>query len=426
MIPGYNLTDDPQPKSQPKVIGTGQDNPSSETKSLYTPTVVVGLPSDTDLAQITALWYLPSVWTKEDGSRVLTVPSIGPSPGDDVRRYDRDNDLEIVSNFDGEAYPHVAPYELRGRRAIFTRFGKFAQATYIRQKFRNLDRHSLQFVHLNCWKHWKDIPSSAGPLIVVKSENGARGISHLFFTTSLTTPSRVGQCLAELRQNGETLSRPDVPAEDLSTNMLAIMNAGVPEDKGPAAIFPRRGDKHLNEGYLQLMSGSNVWQEVQQDIVAEFRVITDHRGHPTYFLRRDRNCVDEGMVLRSGETNARIAMARGNNAKIDSWGIVAGQTDAPTDKSSTTGLSWLRTYLCVDFPSDGGALLKTELAAGVVKGIQSLDLPLHALDIYVTSDYRWGIFEFCPQFGTASVPNSFLHDISKAFIEETVDKLQRQ
>ena len=415
LIGGYgSLSQKPVSAQQPE---------TAETKSVYTPTVLIKMPNECDLFHVTALWYLPSVWKTVGVERFVTVPSGVVSADGDPRRYEDSCDLEIVFDASDDSHPQTEPYELRGNQIVFTRFGKFAQADYIKRKLRAVGQQDLRFTYLNCWKHWKDIPSYAGSVMVVKSENGARGISHLFFSTELTTPSRVGQCLTELRNGGQTLAHPDSEPQDRSAFMLSVLNANLPEGKGPAAIFPQKGDSRLNEGYHQLLSGPTVWQEVRQDIVAEFRVITDQRGFPSYFLRRDRNLDDESLTLYDGKKNVRIGMARGNTAKVNSWMVISKETDRVANDPP----SWIRQYLCMDFANDAYGLVEstrdTALTEAILKGINALNLPLHALDIYLTADHRWGIFEFCPQFGTASVPNTFLHSIGKAFIEETAEKV---
>jgi hypothetical protein len=46
-----------------------------------------------------------------------------------------------------------------------------------------------------------------------------------------------------------------------------------------------------------------------------------------------------------------------------------------------------------------------------------VNLSLFALDIFITKDGGWGIFEFSPEFGTNSVPNGLCFEESKRFIE---------
>ena len=55
-----------------------------------------------------------------------------------------------------------------------------------------------------------------------------------------------------------------------------------------------------------------------------------------------------------------------------------------------------------------GAGLDANIESQVITLLSNMKIPLHSVDLFVTEDGKWGIFEYAYEFGTKAVPTEQL------------------
>lgn len=107
----------------------------------------------------------------------------------------------------------------------------------------------------------------------------------------------------------------------------------------------------------------------------EWRVMTDYRGRPSLVVERKFHMSEAG-----------FKQARGNGL----------------DKVKALTLT--------------RSTIPKEIQKELTKLIIQCKLPLHSLDVFMTKEGNWGLFEGCPEFGHTSLPDGWVCDQGKKFI----------
>lgn len=334
-----------------------------------------------DSVNITALGNLPTLW--RSGSDTYTVFS-----GTPTRQI---VDGEYLSNTDYSIRHHVqnhdywcAPYSLGGGGCDFTRMKKSYQQAWLRD---NIDQ--ADFLPIPTWSDPRSASIKPSTVYLIKPEHGARGIGTMVFNTDFTTPAK----LIKMLNTSETAYR----SKD-GTNWQQVQETFELSLKGgdvngfSIANYVSKRDKYPGEGIEALLSGEGmVLQEQVEGIVAEYRFITNEDGKVVYAIRRTITPV---VTHHSG-----INFSQG-----------CGNNEHPRDAAVGSDLEEL--YL-------------TSTLHTAVQGVNNLKLPLHSFDIFIKPRHegaiaRWGIFEFCPQFGVEAVPIRIITEAGKRFVEKMV------
>lgn len=195
--------------------------------------------------------------------------------------------------------------------------------------------------------------------VLMKPAGAARSLGQVLFNQEFTIPDAVRTELS--------LSR---SADNLVDRLAKL----------PGNPIYSRGHEHRDEeGYSQLKHDP-IFQEYAENITHEFRIITGHDGMPCISMDRKREAVDE--------------MA----------GYFIPQK-AP-DKFSTNDLQRM-------FP-------KVDEQLRIF--LQRANLPLHSLDIFVTRDGQWGIFEFSTEFSGCEYRPAVIQEEARKYISKYIVK----
>lgn len=259
------------------------------------------------------------------------------------------------------------------RLFINRRYNKIEQALRINQFVdtqANKNKSSFSnFYKVRSWAHRQPYGVShlvpAGGRVVVKPCDGARGIGQFLVDTTKIPLIVFVEALDLYRE--DRLSKEAFFAE---------------LDKYPEAYkYAVAGEKSEDEGLKALRSQDFVIQSFVDNVVAEYRLITDHNGDITYCQQRTIRKTDTGFSQATGsESNSLLASD------------VVPITDV-LNKQSHKDLN--------------------QLGREVIG-------PLSSIDLFVTEDGKWGIFEYCNQFGIKGIPYPITLDLHKRFIEKLI------
>jgi len=279
---------------------------------------------------------------------------------------------ETVFNFDvyisgKRGFDPILVSAPRHRLIVVPRHTKSVQAALLQKAVADFDgtpQHG--FRHVPTWINgWggRNYPCSTDRM-VVKPGDGARGIGQFTVSTQNVNMDYFLKQLNKLVEGEHTQEKLD--------EFLSQFNGNVKYHTG-SENFPLEGLGALKEDEI-------VVQEVIENIVKEYRVITDKNSRPAYWQERRR------------PVGQNFPQATGGGAIIDHNALI----------------------MLVDIPSCINVALLEHLCRNVIG-------PLSSIDLFVTGDGSWGIFEYCNQFGISGVPQDVAFNLHAEFMQDIVD-----
>jgi len=186
--------------------------------------------------------------------------------------------------------------------------------------------------------------------VVVKPLDGARGIGQFLIDPTVIPLSVIVDLL-------DTFRRDQITREDVLKKLHKF---------DPQLKYATAGEKYEGEGFDAIKSQGFCVQDHINNIKSEYRLITGHNGEIVYCQRRSiRSQTEDGFRQATG---------------------------SETNSAKGTDIMSINDVLSAD---DREALL--ELTTTVIG-------PLSSIDLFITMDNKWGIFEYCNQFGIKGVP----------------------
>lgn len=209
----------------------------------------------------------------------------------------------------------------------------------------------------------RSFPNVTGK-VVIKPQDGARGIGQFVVDTLYINLHQFNKSLDKYLEGEHT--------EEAFQKFLDGF-------KGHVSYYSRDEDKP-GEGLECLKEQGAIVQSFIPDVTAEYRVITGAGGEPVYFQKR-----------RFRDENSAYPQATGGGDIID----VDARCTNPLAKDVEANA--LFQYLC-----------------------RNVIGPLNSIDLFITHDGHWGIFEFCNQFGVTGIPAGIAENIHAKFMENVV------
>lgn len=229
--------------------------------------------------------------------------------------------------------------------------------------------------------------------VIIKPLHGARGIGQIFFSKERTfslvsfmkefkaqrNPRQVYSLIQDYKiRHGADNIRFELG--DKKHNACITSDASV--DNDVLEDYQHNQNEIENDEGLKLLLEAFYIQEYVP-VHVEFRLLTDHDGDIAYVQQRD-------LVTR------HFPQATGSNG--DEF-----NNQHAMDKF------WLKGCLGKEYS------FLEKLAKKVVG-------PLNSLDVFVTVDGQWGVFEYCNQFGIEGVPKPFAYKLHEEFIKNFIIK----
>jgi len=273
-------------------------------------------------------------------------------------------DILITGQANGDGVNEHVPEH---RICRIPRHKKFTQAVKLQQAVAAYGQQEPTcFLNIPTWFNgWggRNYPCAI-EWMVVKPNDGARGIGHFTVATAYVNMDYFLKAMNKLLEGEHTQENFDAFIESF---------AGKVE-------YHTGGENYPFEGLESLKTDGVVVQSVIQNIGKEYRVITDKDCEPSYFQER-----------RSRDPESKYPQATGGGAVID-IGMIKTHDDLP----SCINMDLLR-HLC-----------------------KKVIGPMSSIDIFVTNDGYWGIFEYCNQFGISGVPQDYIFNLHATFVESLV------
>ena len=185
--------------------------------------------------------------------------------------------------------------------------------------------------------------------VVIKPLDGARGIGQFLVDPAMIPLTVVVDVL-------DGLVRGRVEIDDVLPTLRKF---------DPTFEYATSGEREENEGLHAIKSQGFCIQDYVPKIKLEYRLLTGQDGEIAYCQRRD---------IRS-KNNTGFAQATGSEA------------------NSAKG--------------DDIVAIRDVLSGSDLQGLQEMARlvgPLSSIDLFITEDEKWGIFEYCNQFGMKGVP----------------------
>lgn len=205
-------------------------------------------------------------------------------------------------------------------------------------------------------------PEIAGR-VVVKPTDGARGIGQIVADMDKVTPA----ALMIL-----------IKSADDKENFLSNIEALAPH------VEYHIGHGELEEGLTSLVEQGFFVQQQVPDVSEEFRLILDKDSTVAMSFKRKRD-----LKPLDPERNA-------------------------FEYKQATGVTYFReeTKPCGEYAL---SIHREEIEML----LKELNIPLNSVDLFFTSSGKWGIFEYCPQFGTEGIDQQ----IMEPFLRQQIEKL---
>ena len=130
------------------------------------------------------------------------------------------------------------------------------------------------------------------------------------------------------------------------------------------------------------MKASRAFFKYIPNVAKEYRIITGHDSKPIYVIERKRvNSIEDSDSYQE---------------------IVYLQAQSDEVYKSKRTLQ--------------GAGISASIESQVVILLSTMKIPLHSVDLFVTEDGKWGIFEYAYEFGTKAVPTELLRDEAMKYV----------
>jgi len=205
-------------------------------------------------------------------------------------------------------------------------------------------------------------PEIAGR-VVVKPTDGARGIGQIVADMDKITPA----FLVGLLKSADD-------KEAFLANLVTL---------APHVEY-HVGHGEIDEGLTSLVEQGWFVQQQVPNITEEYRLILDHLSNVAMSFKRKRDT----LPLYSDHNSFEHKQA--------------------------TGV----THLLEDAKPDGEYMLSVHHEE-ISMLLQELNIPLNSVDLFVTDDGKWGIFEYCPQYGTEGIDQK----IMEPFLRDQIERL---
>lgn len=210
--------------------------------------------------------------------------------------------------------------------------------------------------------------------MVIKPVHGARGIHQFVVDT------RTGNIHAFFQGLDKAINLYDKNAQDINEFLTQLRE----HYSGDFDYF--KGKNNTFEGPGHLSQQIFFAQAYVGDVEQEIRIITGPNGEPTVAVGRERAKYDGDKFTYHQASGAGMS---DNLLNLDS---------IPTTLTKLTPEYWE----------------EVKVMCREVIG------PLNSVDLFITKEGKWGIFEFCNQFGTTGIPNVVATDVHKQVIENLI------
>lgn len=289
---------------------------------------------------------------------------------------------EVSYNFDiiltnggvqgGFSFHNVLPDH---RCVKLPRYDKFTQAIrllnaydYFTEQYEVSSRLS-KFIPVPTWYVGvvgnRSFPNLTGK-VVVKPQDGARGVGHFVVDTKFVNLFQFSKKLDKYLE--------EEYAELTFKNFLKGFAGHV--------SYYSRDENMVGEGLLCLKTQGAIVQSLIPNVSAEYRIITGADGKPVYHQRRQ---------VRDPDSDYPQATGGGD--------VIDVQANREDPFSSDTEAHKLFVYLC-----------------------QNVIGPMNSIDLFITTDGHWGIFEYCNQFGVSGIPADVAERIHSDYMRTVVEK----
>lgn len=224
----------------------------------------------------------------------------------------------------------------------------------------------------------RNYPNVTGK-VVVKPKDGARGLGHFVVHAEHVNLDYFLKSLKTLLKSYDDKKL----ADDGVDRFLEQFRGNVQYFTGD--------EKSKHEGLEALSNQGYFVQSVVPAVSREWRILTDCQGRPVYFQQR-RNRDDVEAVISDDE----YQQATGGGSRVEYNSIC---TDPGT---------WFKTHVDVD------RQFFTTLCQRIVG-------PMGSIDLFQTADGRWGVFEYCNQYGISGVPANMAYNLHYAFLVHVIE-----
>jgi hypothetical protein len=205
--------------------------------------------------------------------------------------------------------------------------------------------------------------------VVIKPADGARGIGQ--FLVDVENVS-LRSFFSEMKK---TMIIPNVHDKETLDKFIATF--------GGYVTYHSRNENHEGEGIASMFSQGAVVQSVIPNVEHEFRLITNSRGLVDYVQKRNIVNVEHGFPQAVGSGTVNVASEK----SLDIGDILNEPAVAMLDSITSTAIG-----------------------------------PLNSIDLFLTDDGEWGIFEYCNQFGITGVPDSECIRLHSEFLVGHIDE----
>lgn len=286
-------------------------------------------------------------------------------------------DGELIFNYDLliSNKVHDLPYIAD---IVLPRYTKNYQISHLKSISKKLEKENklINFKNIKCFNRYNsstlngtdmqvDLPDG---LIYIRPSDGARGVGNTIFDT---TKANIYSFLRLLTKGNSST---------FETDMKPFAHAFASSD---GMSFKKFIDGDLiKDRYSNQFA---VITEVIENISSEIRIITDH--------------------------NSEIAMTEFRT--LSRFKIDYGSLEVPNTIKQVIddGTAPIKIYRGLAIPKSSPISLTEEIKT-LVKELP----PMSSVDIFFTEDGKWGIFEFCNQFGCEDFPVQWLQKLHEEFI----------
>lgn len=296
---------------------------------------------------------------------IHTAPKSGMTDGKVVANYDYrlnvtfDTRVQYEPNGTSTLYHYSKHQQYEILQDIINRPEQFSNQAYDYSNFIQPRRWSAQsFGESPRYTH---IPTDVD--LVLKPATGARGIGQYLLKQTRTRGKRTWTTVIDEFLKGLRKERKVVPVEGIET----VVGKGM--------------EKTDAEGLVSLLQDAPIIEEHIKGIFAEFRLIVVG-GSIVYAQRRHPRGVDNEFV-----------QATGSSGHSDD-GMMIDSAHVYRDLAELFGYSKLENkWSQVTLPS-------------IVRLMNRLPNLVNSVDLFLTEEGKWGVFEFSPQFGMEGIDSN--------------------
>lgn len=287
---------------------------------------------------------------------------------DPVERFDG---KETITNYDALINFQVVEGNegLRPKGYTIPRYNKLQQQELIASKVKELNLETYRSrvnAELNAKHSYVELPKH----ILIKPMYGARSVSIVEVESSV--PLNMAKLLY---LNCQYTSKLD----DLTADNVHTVLADLGKDMAMKVTYHSGNERESGEALSILKSQVLFIEEYVPNVIEEYRLLVDGDNNIAYMSLRDR-----ARFLMTGDIDPSLSEGKGITT-IDSLPHIA---------------------------KDFTALLNT----GIFKHC--------SVDLFVTDDNKWGVFEFQNQYGTKFVPYDVVQELTLDVIKKALESVE--